>query len=168
MLEQEVAALRRAIAGLRNADYDLRLGGAGDRPFLRSLESLVELNRQMAPERVLELVVEEGFPEELTGEAGGELLHIVQEALANVRRHSGASRARITLGREGDAIWTEVEDDGRDFEPGKGTGIGLTGVRERAHALGGELEIESKPREGTRVRFSVALPVLPNADLPKN
>jgi two-component system, NarL family, sensor histidine kinase UhpB len=80
----------------------------------------------------------------------------------------GASRTRITLGREGDAIWTKVENDGRGFEPGKGTGIGLTRVRERAYALGGELEIESKPGEGTRVRFSVALPVLPKADPPKN
>lgn len=161
VLEQEIAALRRAIAGLRNAVYDLRLGSVKDMSFLRSVESLVELNRQMAPERVLELVVEDDFPNELSGDAGGELLRIVQEALANVRRHSGASRVKITLGQKGDDVWMEVEDDGRGFEPAKGAGIGLTGMRERANALGGELEIESKPGDGTRVRFRVALPTLP-------
>ena len=168
VLEQEVAALRRAIAGLRSAVYDLRLGSIKDRPFLQSVESLVELNRQMAPERVLELVVEEGFLAEFTGDASDELLRIVQEALANVRRHSGASHARITLGREGDDLRMEIEDDGLGFEPESGTGIGLTGMRERANALGGELEIESKPGEGTRVRFRVALSTLPKAGLPKN
>jgi signal transduction histidine kinase len=168
VLEQEVAALRRAIAGLRNAVYDLRLESIKDNPFLRSVESFVELNRQMVPERVLELAVGDGFPTDLTGDAGNELLRIVQEALANVRRHSGSSHARITLGREGDDILVEVEDDGRGFEPGSVTGIGLTGVRERANALGGELEIKSKPGEGTKVRFRVELSTLPKAGLPKN
>jgi signal transduction histidine kinase len=42
---------------------------------------------------------------------------------------SRTSRARITLGRESDNVWTEVEDDGRGFESGKGTGIGLTEMR---------------------------------------
>jgi signal transduction histidine kinase len=168
VLEQEVAALRRAIAGLRNAVYDLRLNSIKDKPFLRSVETLVELNRQMAPQCVLELAVGDGFPTDLTGDAGDELLHIVQEALANVRRHSGSSHARITLGREGDELLAEVEDNGRGFEPGSDTGIGLTGMRERANALGGELEIESKPGEGTKVRFRVALSPLPKAGLPKN
>ena len=168
VLEQEVAALRRAIAGLRNAVYDLRLNSIKDKPFLRSVETLVELNRQMAPQRVLELAVGDGFPTDLIGDAGNELLHIVQEALANVRRHSGSSHARITLGREGDELLAEVEDNGRGFEPGSDTGIGLTGMRERANALGGELEIESKLGEGAKVRFRVALSPLPKAGLPKN
>ena len=155
-LEQELAALRRAVGGLRNAVYDLRLGSE-DQSLLRSLESLVELNRQMAPDRTLELVVEDSFPTEL---ANVELMRIVQEALVNVRRHSGASWARVTLGREGGEIWAEVEDDGRGFESRKGVGIGLTGMRERAHALGGELEIESEPAKGTKVCFRVALSTL--------
>ena len=81
VLEQEVAALRRAIAGLRNAVYDLRLESIKDKLFLRSVEALVELNRQMVPERVLELAVGDGLPTDLTSDAGNELLRIVQEAL---------------------------------------------------------------------------------------
>jgi len=156
-LDREIAALRRAMAGLRNAVYDLRLGSEGQ-SFLRSLETLVEVNRQMAPERALELAVEDGFTAELPRDTEIELLRIVQEALVNVRRHSGASRTRINLGYAGDEILVEVEDDGRGFEPGKGTGLGLTGMRERAHALGGELEVESEPGKGTKVRFRVSLP----------
>ena len=155
-LEQEVSALRRVVAGLRNAVYDLRLGSE-DRSFLQSLEALVELNRQMAPERELDLNVQEGFPEEIDGEIGVELLRIFQEALVNIRRHSNASHAQITLGREEDRIWVEIEDDGQGFEPGKGGGIGLTGMRERAYALGAELQIRSEPGKGTTLRFRAKL-----------
>ncbi|HZG62853.1 MAG TPA: PAS domain S-box protein [Rubrobacteraceae bacterium] len=155
-LEQEVSALRRVVAGLRNAVYDLRLGSE-DRSFLQSLEALVELNRQMAPERELNLNVQEGFPEEIDGNIGVELLRIFQEALVNIRRHSNASYAQITLGRKEDRIWVEIEDDGQGFEPGKGGGIGLTGMRERAHALAAELQIRSEPGKGTTLRFSAKL-----------
>jgi two-component system, NarL family, sensor histidine kinase UhpB len=167
-LKQEIVALRRAIAGLRNAVYDLRLGSSQDRSFLQSLESLVELNRQMAPERALELSVEDGFPTELADDARVELLRIVQEALVNVRRHSGASRACVTLWRKEDEIWVEVEDDGRGFDPGRDAGTGLTGMRERAYALGGKLEVQSEPEKGTRVRFRVALPTPARSDRPEN
>jgi PAS domain S-box-containing protein len=159
-LKQEIAALRRTVAGLRNAVYDLRLGSE-NRSFLRSLESLVELNRQIAPERELELAVEDGFPSEFAGEARIELLRIIQEALVNVRRHSGASHARVTLGGEGGEVWAEIADNGQGFDPGKGgAGVGLTGMHERASAIGGELEIKSEPGKGTEVRFHVALPAL--------
>lgn len=55
----------------------------------------------------------------------------------------------------------EIEDDRRGFESGKGAGIGLTEMRERANALGGELEIKSKSGEGTRIHLREALSTLP-------
>src|ERR671914_1127053 len=82
---RQVEALKRAVGGLRDAIYDLRLEGARERPLVRSLETIVELNRQMVPERALELVVEEKFPATLSGQAGIEGVRGVQEALANVR-----------------------------------------------------------------------------------
>src|ERR687896_45268 len=158
--EKQVEALKRAVGGLRDAIYDLRLESARERPLVRSLETIVELNRQMVPERALELVVEEKFPATLSGQAGIEGGGVVQEALANVRRHSGARRATVTLGMVDDEAWVEVEDDGRGFAPGESPGMGLTGMRERALALGGELEVRSEENAGTRVRLRVALPVL--------
>jgi two-component system, NarL family, sensor histidine kinase UhpB len=161
---RRIEALKRAVGGLRDAIYDLRLEGTRDQPLVRSLEAIVELNRQLAPERTLELVVDEGFPASFSGVAGIEMVRIVQEALTNIRRHSGARRATVTLGAAGAEMWIEVEDDGRGFGAGNSPGMGLTGMRERALAIGGELEVESEENVGTRVRLRVVLPTLRGED----
>jgi two-component system, NarL family, sensor histidine kinase UhpB len=157
---RQVEALKRAVGGLRDAIYELRLESAQEQPLIRTLESIVELNRQMAPECAFELVVDGEFPASLSGPAGLEVARIVQEALANVRRHSGARRATVTLRVAGDEARVEVEDDGRGLDPDEPPGMGLTGMRERALALGGELEVEGERGAGTRVRLRVALPAL--------
>jgi PAS domain S-box-containing protein len=157
---RQVEALKRAVGSLREAIYELRLQSDQGQPLIRTLESIVELNRQMAPGCEFELVVNGEFPATLSGQAGLEVARIVQEALTNVRRHSGAERATVTLGTAGDEAWVEIKDDGRGFEPEGSTGMGLTGMRERAAALGGKLEVEGERGVGTRVRLSVALPVL--------
>jgi PAS domain S-box-containing protein len=162
--DRRIEALKRAVGGLRDAIYDLRLEGTRDQPLVRSLEAIVELNRQLSPERTLELVVDEKFPASLSGGAGIEVVRVVQEALTNIRRHSGARRATVTLGAAGDEMWIEVEDDGLGFGPGNSPGMGLTGMRERALAIGGELEVESEVNVGTRVRLRVALPVVRGED----
>jgi two-component system, NarL family, sensor histidine kinase UhpB len=157
---RQVEAIKRAVGGLRDVIYELRLQSAQEQPLIRTLESIVELNRQMAPECAFELVVYGEFPASLSGPAGLEVARIVQEALANVRRHSGARRARVRLWREGDEVRVEVEDDGRGLDPEEPPGMGLTGMRERALALGGQLEVEGESGAGTRVRLRVALPAL--------
>jgi signal transduction histidine kinase len=162
--EGQIEALERSVGGLRDAIYELRLESAQEQPLARTLFAIVELNRQMAPERALELVVDEGFPASISGPASLEVARIVQEALANVRRHSGARRATVTLGTAGGAVLVEVEDDGRGFEPGQPAGMGLTGMRERASALGGELEVEGERDAGTRVLLRVPLPSLADED----
>ena len=158
--ERQIEALKRAVGGLRDAIYELRIEGSQEQPLARTLHAIVELNRQMAPERTLELAVDEGFPTSISGPATLEVARIVQEALANVRRHSGARRATVTLGTAGDKVLVEVEDDGQGFEPGQPVGMGLTGMRERALALEGELEVEGEPGVGTRVLLQVPIPVL--------
>jgi len=158
--DREVETLRRAVEGLRDAIYDLRVEDAREKPLVRSLEALMELNRQMSPERELELIVEEGYPEVPSGAAGVEVLRVVQESLTNVRRHSGARHATVTLGTDSGEIRVEVRDDGRGFESGIMPGVGLAGMKERAFALGGELEVESVPGEGTLVRLRLATSAL--------
>jgi signal transduction histidine kinase len=108
--------------------------------------------------------VDEGFPASFSGVAGIEMVRIVQEALTNIRRHSEARRATVTLGAAGAQMWIEVEDDGRGFGAGNSPGMGLTGMRERALAIGGELEVESEENVGTRVRLRVVLPTLRGED----
>lgn len=158
-LEQEVHALERTVRGLRGAIYDLRQGE--DQSFVDAVRSLVQLDRQMMPDCDIDLTVEEEFPAELPEKVGTELLRILQEALTNARRHSNCRHVRVTLRTDEDEILAEVVDDGRGFDTGlTRRGAGLAGMRERALALGGSLDIESRPAERTRVQFRAPLPVL--------
>ena len=152
--DEELRALGRASSGLRSAIYDLRR--EKERPFLESVESLVELNQQATPEREIRLVVEEGFDVGLSGKESVELLRVLQEALTNVRRHSAARNVEVGLRTEDEAILIEVADDGRGFDPGSGrAGVGLSAMRERVEGLGGEIEVRSRPGQGTEVKVRI-------------
>ncbi len=154
--EEELGALGRASSGLRSAIYDLR--HEKERPFLDSVESLVELNQQAPHEHEIRLVVEEGFPVGLPAKESVELLRVLQEALANARRHSGARNVEVGLRTDDEAIQIEVADDGRGFDPGSArAGVGLSGMRERVEGLGGKIEVRSRPGEGTKVTVRVHL-----------
>jgi signal transduction histidine kinase len=87
------------------------------------------------------------------------LLRVAQEALTNTARHAGATRAVLTLSYLGDAVTLDVDDDGRGFAgtpgPRPDGGFGLIGMRERIASVGGRLDVESAPGEGTTVAASV-------------
>ena len=88
------------------------------------------------------------------------LLRTAQEALSNVARHAGASRAALTLSFMGDVVTLDVRDDGVGFtppEPGTGdvSGFGLTGMRQRVARVAGSLAVESEPGGGTAVSARV-------------
>ncbi|HZY65849.1 MAG TPA: PAS domain S-box protein [Rubrobacteraceae bacterium] len=153
-LENEIDALRRAVVGLRGAIYDLRQ--EKEESFVRAVESLVELNRQLTPERQITLSVDEGFTSELRREVSVELLRVLQEALANTRHHSDARVIKVSLCEQEEDILAKIYDDGRGFDPDTSRGgVGLSGMRERVEELDGELEITSKPGKGTLVKVRV-------------
>lgn len=83
------------------------------------------------------------------------LLRAAQESLANVRRHADASHVTLRLTRADDAVVLEVVDDGRGLPPGAPEGNGLRGMRARADAAGGTLDVTGAPGDGTRVRLRV-------------
>jgi signal transduction histidine kinase len=89
-----------------------------------------------------------------------EFLRVAQEAIHNVKKHAGAKHLFVQLEYGPDTIAVEVRDDGRGFAtereslPGR---YGLTGMRERAAAIGGTLEVTSEPGSGTTVRLRTAL-----------
>ena len=97
-----------------------------------------------------------------------ELLRIAQEAVHNVKKHAGASQLWVELKYEPGTIALEVRDDGRgvDLDGAQlpmpahvGSGhFGLTGMRERAAAIGGELEVKSQEGAGTSVRLHAPAP----------
>jgi signal transduction histidine kinase len=156
-LEQAVDTLRRVGQELRSAVNDLRLGEERNRSLPTLVESLVERYRGMIPGCEIELVVGEGVPATPLGEVGTNILRVLQEALTNARRHSGAGEVLVSLRLEGDDLLAEVSDDGRGSDPEAPAGIGLKSMRERAAALGGKIEVESEPGEGTRVRLRASV-----------
>lgn len=91
------------------------------------------------------------------------LLRAAQNALANVRQHSQASRIGVELARAADDVHLDVVDDGVGFDPavpvtrGLGGGYGLRALRERLVELGGGLTIESEPGGGTAISARVPL-----------
>jgi signal transduction histidine kinase len=98
-------------------------------------------------------------PPRLGPERGGEVFRIAQEALQNAVRHAGAEHIEVRLGRRDGRLALTVADDGRGFDTDagavRGRRLGLTSMEERAAALGGALEIASRPGGGTRVQLEV-------------
>jgi two-component system nitrate/nitrite sensor histidine kinase NarX len=100
-----------------------------------------------------------------------QVLRIVQEALANIRKHSEANAVRVLMRASKDKrCMVMVEDDGigiqnKVMEGGPGEHLGLNILQERAARIGGDLKIESEPGEGTRIilRFPI-----PEETLPEN
>jgi len=97
----------------------------------------------------------------MTPETEQEFLRVAQEAIHNVKKHAGAQHLSVQLEYGPDEIALEVRDDGRGFaaeresSPGH---YGLTGMRERAAAVGGSLEVTSEPGIGTSVRLRATPP----------
>jgi signal transduction histidine kinase len=89
---------------------------------------------------------------------------IAQEALTNVARHAGATRAIVSIAPdEAGGLRVEVRDDGagmpdRQADTAGHAGVGLTSMRERATELGGTLAVDSLPEGGTRVLARLPLP----------
>lgn len=146
--------------GVRRFSQDLRppvLDDLGLLPALKWL--LIALEEQdgiAANTRLL------GEPRRLPREAELALFRIAQEALNNVRKHSHASAVELTLDFRNDSIGVTVADNGSGFDLPPATGdvaasgkLGLIGMQERARLLGGTLDIESRPDEGTKVVVTV-------------
>ena len=91
---------------------------------------------------------------------------VVQEALSNAARHSGASSVWIDATVKGPEIVLEVGDDGRGLDPlERGEGLGLAGMEERAAILTARLDIRSSPGRGTVVRLII--PIQDERDVPQ-
>jgi signal transduction histidine kinase len=96
----------------------------------------------------------ESYPVESA--AGVQIYRVLQEALNNVSRHSGAKEAWVRLRFHTSELELEIEDRGSGFAPAPGqTGIGLVAMRERAEILGGSLNVSVVATGGTLVKLRV-------------
>ena len=122
--------------------------------YLRSFSKRTGIKAQLALE---------GLGARLPADVEVCIYRIVQEALTNVARHSGALSCSVSIRRSDDAVSLVIEDTGRGFTGAAdrviaaGRGLGLIGMRERAQALAGRFAIENRPEGGTRI--TVLLPV---------
>lgn len=117
--------------------------------------ALIEMWQMRHPEIEVSCQIDQGDVEKLENEASLTTFRVVQEALTNVARHSGASKVGISVcRRDGSDFEIVVEDDGRGIrktDVEKPNGYGVVGMRERVHAVGGQLHFESVQGNGTKV-----------------
>ena len=153
-LETVQSNTRQVLSSLRQLLYDLRGEEAvGDR-FVDSVGALIARFEEKTRIKA-QLSVSPDWPESLTPPASVNLYRIIEEALANVRLHSGASSVQIVLQlHSDDELAVLVDDDGRGVSSDESQpyGLGTIGMRERVLILGGRLRIEGQAGTGTTVQ----------------
>jgi signal transduction histidine kinase len=183
-LAQDVRLLREQVLTIAGSEYrDPIVGRFGDlEAQLAELhQDLRDLAHSLEPRSLLQLPLPRAVARELTAlsrrtgiatslEQDGSfdalsasqriaLLRVLQEALSNIRQHSGSSTVVVELVESDEGVCMEIRDDGHGFDPESvvpdadgQSGIGVVGMRERLRLLGGRLELESRPGGPTVVR----------------
>jgi signal transduction histidine kinase len=158
---QLAEAARAAYADVREDILALRTSLGDPDGFVGPLRQYLERWQDQSGVRVrlIEPPADEPLPA-IDAIAEVQLLRIVQESLANVRKHAKAEHVEIRLGAEHDALVATVHDDGTGFDPARlGRSdfprFGLSTMRERAEGVGGALDVASTPGEGTSVTVRI-------------
>lgn len=157
VLDGSVAATRRIAADLRPLVLD-------DLGLVPAIEWLTQ-NFTQRSGVACELDVDQDL--ELHEPYATAVFRIVQESLANVAKHAGASRVQVRVARTGTEVTLRVHDDGAGFQltaPRKQASMGLVGLRERAHLLKGTVRIDSHPGKGTTVEAHIPVRVAEGTD----
>lgn len=158
-VEKSLGLAKEGLNDVRRSVRNLRPAPLESRTLQAALaDELLRVESDTGAETELE--VAEELPR-LPAPVEDGLYRIAQEALNNVRRHAAASRVRLKLEPDGDHVRLRVRDNGRGFRKEESDPLrrsfGVTSMRERAHLLGGELEIKSQKGRGTTVEARVPL-----------
>lgn len=168
-----VQGLNEVIRDIRAYIMDLRPQRFEERTLAEGMDELARAFSGGAALAV-DLDVDAKAAARATPQQAAELLHITQEALANIQKHASADRVHVELARTGGRLCLTIDDNGHGFDvfhtASSSQGHGLRNMQERTRALDGEFEIESEDGKGTRILLSlpvasrpVALPTLPPA-----
>jgi signal transduction histidine kinase len=153
------ARLQYEIRGLRDLMAHLNRESSGSRSIT---ERLTEMLAQFQVDTGVRARLLSSAAIAAPPRIGVELQRIIEEALSNVRRHSGATYVDVTLGRDGDGWRLVIEDDGfAGRDSGRKSPIAPWSIRERVTALGGQLVVE--PRSESGLRVEIKLPALVSA-----
>jgi signal transduction histidine kinase len=153
-LDSQLAELHQ---DLRDLAHSLEPRSLLQQPLPQAVaRELAALSRRTGIRTSLE---REGSFDSLSASQRIALLRVLQEAISNVRQHSGAAEIAVALREDDAGLSMEIRDDGHGFEPAAvepdadgQSGIGVVGMRERLRLLGGRLELDSAPGGPTVVR----------------
>ncbi len=134
-----LAEVRAAVTGMRRSDLAAELASA----------------RLMLEASNIALDAEAPAALELPPEIEASLALVLREAVTNIHRHARATSARVVFSRAAERFHMRISDNGRGGLAAHGNGI--SGMRERVRALGGELGIDSPARRGTTLEVAVSL-----------
>jgi signal transduction histidine kinase len=147
----------QALDDVRRMALDLRPSTLDDLGLVPAVESYA---REFAERWGIDVRVSAAGGKRLARDIELIVYRIVQEALANIAKHAGATRVAIEFRREHDHLVVTVDDDGRGFDvaatlASRERGLGLFGMQERAQLAGGYLNLRSAPDTGTTVTLVV-------------
>lgn len=148
--------LGKTVESVRRIAEDLRPGMLDDLGLAAAIEWQVEQFQERTGIRCELVMNRDEF--ELDDRVATSVFRIIQEALTNVARHAVADSVAIAVQENNGEIRLKIRDNGKGFQPGpKKRSYGLLGIRERVNMLGGEVDIQSKPGDGTSVRVAIPL-----------
>lgn len=168
-LDQLAAAAREVYADVRESIIGLRSAAVPGRTIADALQDYVS-TWQAHSGVACDLQIE-GAPR-LPPNAQLQVLRIVQESLANVRKHANATRASLAVVQNASTLKITIEDNGAGFKPGElGRAemprFGLATMRERAETIGGRFQLDSMPGSGTRVTIELPTPAGSEPETPE-
>jgi nitrate/nitrite-specific signal transduction histidine kinase len=148
---------KEAYTDVREAIFNLRIAMSSQTGLVPLLQDyLIEYREQTGINA--RLLIEDARLGRFPGDVEVQLNRVIQEALTNVRKHSGAKQAWIRFRQENNHIQITIEDNGKGFDPlhlNSAQHFGLAIMRERAESVGGEFQIASQPGLGTKIMLQV-------------
>ena len=154
--DETVPRLRQAAAAAQQEARFAVLAlssASGTAPFDAALRRYVEF---LTADGELEVELEIDSGVQLAPDEQIEVFRIVQEGLANVRKHAGARHAEVTIGQSDGQRFVTIEDDGAGFEgESDGAGQGLRNIRERAASIEGGFRLRTRPGLGTALEVTL-------------
>jgi len=156
LLDQSLTATRSGLDETRRALKALRASPLEDLGLVLGIQKLAESARDRANLK-LELTLPMQ-PPILSPDLEQCIYRVTQEAIENVVHHANAQKLTVTLNFNWDGVFLMVQDNGLGFKPGKNNfpgHFGLSGMRERAQLVGGELTIDSYSQKGTTIQLAI-------------
>jgi signal transduction histidine kinase len=162
-IEHLQAVARELLTNLRETVEELRGNVSADCQLIPCVgKAVARLQREAGTRTTLSIAP--SWPASLPRSVSRNLYRIIEEALNNVRSHSGATEVTVLMWTTGESAIVSVQDDGAGFDPEADVerpfrGLGMVGMRERALLVGGALRIESGAGRGTKVTLTFPIPV---------